>query len=233
MNTALVPAPDIHSGSRLRRTAGSMVAVVARPQTYRNIAYLLLGLPLGTAWFTVLVSGTAVGVSMLAVALAGIPILWGMWHVARALANVERGVANQLLGLGVPLEPWSDDGRGNPWRRLRSMSTDRRRWREIGFLMLRFPAGIATFTAAVTALATPLAVAYAPFAARHDGDQPFGSWSQSSRLEQICSSPWAWGLVPLGAALLLAGLHLVNALARACGRWADTSLTFEAAPPPR
>jgi hypothetical protein len=207
----------------MRRTFG----VVARPQSYRRIAYLLLGLPLGTVWFTVLVTGVSVGISMLVVALLGIPILWGMWYIVRAFANVERGTTNALLGRHVPLAPLSSSDRGNVWVRLRSMSRDRDRWRELAYLMLRFPVGIATFTVAVTAIATPFVVAYAPFSARYGGDHPFGEWSQSARLEDIASSTWAWFLIPFGAVMLIAAFHLLNALANACGRWAQSWLVVD------
>jgi hypothetical protein len=58
--------------------------VVAQPQSYRNLAYLLLGLPLGTLWFSVLVTLASVSVSMLVVALLGIPLLIGTWYAVRA-----------------------------------------------------------------------------------------------------------------------------------------------------
>jgi hypothetical protein len=194
--------------------------VVARAHSYRNIAYLLLGLPLGTLWFTFLVSGLSVGISMVVVALLGIPLLLGLWYVIRACANVERGAADRLLGGLHPLAPLVAPGHGGPWARLRSMSGERDRWREFGYLLLRFPVGVATFTIAVTALTTPLMVAYAPFEARYGGDHPFGDWAHSAAAEEIASStPWSWLLVPLGLALLFGSFHLLNALADACGRW--------------
>ncbi len=209
--------------TRIRRIFG----VAAQPQSYRNIGFLLLGLPLGTVWFTVLVTGVSVGISMLVVALLGIPVLLGMWYVMRAFANVERGTTNALLGRHLPLAPLATSYRGNVWVRLRSMSRDRDRWREVAYLMLRFPAGIATFTVAVTAIATPFVVAYAPFNARYGGDHPFGEWSQSSRLEHIASSSWAWFLIPFGAVMLIASFHLLNAVANACGRWARSWLVVD------
>jgi hypothetical protein len=194
--------------------------VVARPQSYRNIGYLLLGLPLGTIWFAVLVSGLSVGISALVVALLGIPILLGIWYASRAFANVERRTANVLLGEHLASAPMPSRARGNLWVRLRSMTRERDRWRELGYLLLRFPVGIATFTAATTALAVPGLVAYAPFTARFGGDEPFGNWSGGSRLEDVASSsPWSWFLVPLGLVMLIASFHLINVMAKACGRW--------------
>ena len=220
-NTATISSPAATGHGRpLQR----FFRVVAEGQSYRNLAYLLCGLALGTVWFSVLVTGIAVGVSMLVVALLGVPILLGMGYVTRALANVERATTNALLGTSMRLAPWGHAGAGNPWRRLGDLGSDRRRRRELGFLLLRFPIAVAGFTAAVTALATPLTIAYAPFAARFDGDEPFGDWALSERLDEVSSSPWAWGLVLLGALLLVAAVHLVNAIAQASGRWTVRSL---------
>jgi hypothetical protein len=210
-----VPPDESASPSRLRRFFG----VVARQQSYRNLAYLLLGLPLGTLWFSVLVTVASVSVSMLVVALLGVPMLLGMWYVVRAFANVERGVAIALLDERVPPAPLAAGDRGNLWVRLRAMSRDRARWRELGYLILRFPAGIATFTFAVITLTVPAIVAYTPFYARFVDDS-FGDWFWSSELQDFAGdNPWSWTLLPAGLVLVVAGFHAVNALARACGRW--------------
>jgi len=209
-----------HRSSPVRRFFG----VVSRPQTYRNIGYLLLGLPLGVTWFAVLVAGFSTAVSLLVVALLGIPMLIGLWYAAGAFANVERTAANRLLGQHLVLAPASSGVTGNLWVRLRSMSSDRGRWRELGYLMLRFPVGIATFVATVTALTIPVLVAYAPVSGRHD-DHAFGQWRFSSTLADIAtSSPWSWLLVPLGIMLMFIAVHLLNAIAAFCGRWATAWL---------
>jgi len=225
MNTT----PTIHRGITsshhdLDSPRRHIVGVVADPQSYRNLGYLLLGLPIGTLWFTVLVTALSVGFSMIVVALLGIPMLLGTWYLTRWFANAERLTANVLLGQQLAAAPMAAPAHGNPWSQLRSMSAEHDRRRELGFLMLRFPAGIATFTAAVTALAVPVVVAMAPFTARYGGEQPFGEWSHSARIEAAASSPWAWFLVPLGAVLLIGSFHLLNVLARACGRWTSAWL---------
>jgi hypothetical protein len=220
-------SPHSNQTSPMRRIFG----VITQPQSYRNIGYLLLGLPLGTVWFTALISGLSVAISMLVVALLGIPMLLGMWYLTRWFANVERSTANVLLGHDLAPAPLAAPDRGNLWVRLRSMTSDRDRWREFGFVMLRFPVGVATFIAAVTAVATPVMVAYAPFAARYGNDHPFGDWRLSSRMEDIASSsPWSWFLVPLGLTMLIVSFHLLNALASACGRWTTAWLGFDKAP---
>ena len=191
-------------------------------KTHRRVAYLLLGFPLGTAWFALLVTAVSVSLSLVVVALIGIPMLWATWLGVRACANVERYAANALLDRDVPFASMTT-GTGNVWARLRSMSRDRQRWAELRYLFLRFPAGIATFTVALTALTVPVMVAVAPIQARVDV-HPFGDWALSARMEDVATSPWSWLLVPLGALLLLGALHLLNRLADACGRWTVRSL---------
>jgi hypothetical protein len=107
------------------------------------------------------------------------------------------------------------------------MSHDRKRWRELAFLLLRFPAGIVTATVAAVALTTPVSVALAPVVARTDDTEPFGSWTYSSRIEDVAGAWWGWVLVPVGVALLIGALHATNALAGACGRWAERWLGAE------
>ena len=99
-------APDIGrptSRSPLRRP----LDLFARGATYRRLAYLLLGLPLGTIWFAVLVTCITLGLSLLVVALLGIPVLLGTWYVVRAMANMERGSARHLLDVRIPAAPVS------------------------------------------------------------------------------------------------------------------------------
>jgi hypothetical protein len=225
MNATSVAQPASRHEARADRASPvkRFFSVVVQPQSYRNLAFLLLGLPLGTIWFSVLVTGLSVSISMLVVALVGIPMLVGMWYVTRACANVERAVTASLLGESPATMPLHSSVTGNLWVRLRAMSGERVRRRELAYLLLRFPIGIATFVVAVTAIATPLLVAYAPFAARTN-DEPFGDWALSSRMEDVASSPWSWLLVPAGLALVVPAFHGLNALARACGRGASAWL---------
>lgn len=202
---------------------------VARPQSYASIAYLLLGLPLGVAWFTIIVTALSASAGLLVLALLGVPMLWASWFAVRAFANAERGVANALLGTQIPYLPFASDHRGNPWVRLRRLTREPDRRRELGYLLMRLPAGIATFATAVAALTVPVVVAYAPISARFVDDS-FGDWFWGSELHGFASSsPWSWALVPVGVAALVAAVHLLDALAVACGRWAEAWLGGTAA----
>ena len=160
--------------------------VVVQPQTYRNLAYALLGLPLGATWCTALATGAVIGTSMLTIALVGIPILLGMCHVAHWFACAERTIANHLLGTNLLPNPMAPPS-GNLWQRLRTMTTDHQRRRELGFLLARLPIGIATFALVSTLVIASSAIAYAPIHARIS-DEPFGNWSMSARFQDIASA---------------------------------------------
>ena len=215
MNTAITPrftvpthTPAAERRSPMRRFFG----VVGQAQSYRSIGYLLLGLVLATAWLTLLVTALSVSLSLVVVALLGIPLLLGTWYAVRAFANIERGLANVLLGQHLRPAPLASRHRGNVWVRLVAMSRERSRWRELAYLFVRIPVGIATFAIAMVALAVPFAVIWAPIEARRVDD--FGNWSGSTELHDVLSSPWSWGLIPLGLGLLVISIHLLNAARR-------------------
>jgi hypothetical protein len=205
--------------SPLRRFFG----VVVERRTYAALAYLLAGLPLGIAWFTLVVAGVSVGVAMLSVALLGIPVLLGLWYVSRACANVERALADLLLGCDLPMAPLLPTQGGNPWVRLRTMVGDRERWRELGYLLLRLPTGVLGAVVPIVLFTVSAYLVWAPVEARR-ADPEFGTWRFSPRVEELASSPWSWLLVPAGALALVLSLHVVNALAAAGGRWATDRL---------
>ena len=65
-------------------------------RTYGRILYLLLALPLGMVWFTVLVTAISFGFGT-AITLIGIPILIGTVWAWRWMAEVERGLIGRLV----------------------------------------------------------------------------------------------------------------------------------------
>jgi hypothetical protein len=197
--------------------------VAVKGQSYRNILHLLLGLPLGTLYFTVLVTGASVGLSLMVLALVGIPLLVGLWYVIRGVMSFERGLAMLLLGVEIAPLPAAPPVSGGLWKRFKALWSDRGTWRGIQYLLLRFPAGIATFTIAVTLTATSLAMAFAPTYVWTSDDL---TWADRT----FDPFPWSFALVPVGIVFFFVSLHVMNALAFVCGRWARGSLG-DTAPP--
>jgi hypothetical protein len=176
------------------------------------LTHNLLGLPLGVAYFTWLVTGLAVGLG-LAITLLGIPLLTLVFATVRPLLAFERGLANSMLGAEIPASRLAPAGEG-VWGRLKAYWTDGATWRGITYLLWRFPIGTATFTVAVATYASALYLIAAPIIAPF-GAIELGFWTPDSVLDAL-------PLVPAGLALLLASGWISEGMAagsRAFARW--------------
>jgi hypothetical protein len=198
------PAPDPAWRSVLRPliTSGG----------YRGLTHNLLGLPLGVAYFSWLVTALATGLGLV-VTLIGIPILTLVLATIRPLLGLERGLANSLLDARIPAAPLSPGGEGVIGR-AKAYWTDSASWRGIVYLLGRFPVGLATFTVGVTAYATALSLVAAPVLAPLDTIE-LGFWEPDTVLEGLA-------LLPLGLVLLLASAWIsegMAALSRVFARW--------------
>jgi putative sensor protein len=202
MDTAISPTPAWRS----------LVEPLVTTRAYRALTHHLLGLPLGTAYFTWFVSALALGLG-LAVTLIGIPILTLTLASVRPLLAGERALANYLLDADVPKAPLAPSGEGW-WGRFKAYWTDSASWRGMAYLFARFPIGIATFTVAVTAYAVALGLIAAPLLAPL-GALDLGFWDPSTVPEGLA-------LMPLGVVTLIAAVWISEAMAagsRALARW--------------
>jgi hypothetical protein len=176
---------------------GSSWRLALRPlitaRGWTQLTHHLLGLPLGTAYFVWLVTGLSLGLG-LAITLLGLPILTLVLANIRPLLMAERGLANALLGAHLPPVAIAPGGSG--WLgRLKAYWTDGTTWAGVGYLLLRFPVGIFTFTVAVTAYSVALFCLAAPLLA------PLGAmnwdlfWHPDTVLEGLAF--WPLGVVAL------------------------------------
>src|SRR3954452_2375556 len=155
---------------RRRLTAASLArfAGVARdPQSYRNLLYLVLALPLGMAYVAILVAGLSAGAG-LAVILVGVALLLATLFALRAMAAVERMLARRLLRIAI--HPPIEGGIDVDWpKRVQLWLRDPVTWKSLVFLLGKLPMGIVAwglisllgFSALVLALA-PVLVAFTP-----------------------------------------------------------------------
>jgi hypothetical protein len=146
---------------------------------YTALTHHLLGLPLGVAYFTWLVTGLATGLG-LAITLIGIPLLTLVFATVRPLLAAERGMSNALLGTSIESAPLSPGGQGLVGR-FKAYWTDSATWRGIAYLMARFPVGTATFTVAAATYATALYLIAAPVVAPFDAIE-LGIWEPDTVL---------------------------------------------------
>jgi hypothetical protein len=182
METTLTPDPAWRVALRPLITA----------RGWTSLTHNLLGLPLGTAYFIWLVTGLSTGLG-LAITIIGIPLLTLVLAATRPLLMLERGLANALLGTELPPVAVAPQGEG--WfGRLKAYWTDGTTWRGVGYLLARFPVGVATFTVAVTTYSVALWCLAAPLLAPLEA-MDIGFWEPNTVLEGLAFVPF--GVVAL------------------------------------
>lgn len=215
-------ADDRRRGSR--RSVGTVLAPLARGQTYRNLLYLGLAFPLGLAYWIFLSFGLAFGVVLFVVGV-GIAILLATVAGARLLARFERWLANRLLGtaLEAPADRPAADG---IWTTIKGYVDAPSTWRGLGFLGLKLWLGIVGFLL-LFFLWNSLELVTAP--ARYPTMIEFGTVNGDPVGWTIDSLPEAIGAIPIGVVLAVVILHLSNAVAYVAERIALALLDGDAA----
>jgi hypothetical protein len=183
------------------------LAPLYAPAAMRRLTYHLLGLPLGTAYFTWLVTGLSTGIG-LAITLIGIPLLTLVLASVRPLMAAERAVANALLDAELPPVPLAPPAEGGLLRRLAAYWRDRATWRGALYLLLRFPAGTAEFCVAVTAYSAALYAIFAPIIAPF-APLELGFWRVNTVYEGLALVPFGL-LALLGSAWISEGMASVS-----------------------
>ena len=174
----------------------------------RSLAFLASAIPLGTAWFVMLVTGWSLGLGLL-ITLLGIPVILVLGVAVRGAAALERRLADGLLGThlaGSARPVWT----GGPLRSLWCWLTDPAWWREQAYLLLRFVVGLPLGILALAVIGQGLQALTLPFYYYATSDQLYGAWDVNTLGEAIL-------LVPAGAILLILSVPLVTALGALSG----------------
>jgi len=131
--------------------------LTAKP--WKQTAYLLLDLPLGVAWFTLVVTGLSVGAGVLVLMFIGVAVVALTLVSMRLVSAVERGRARLLLDVDVP-DPFVPLRWQGTWKdRAKMIFADRTSWKAMAYSLLMLPVGILTFTLAVTLWSVALSMA--------------------------------------------------------------------------
>jgi hypothetical protein len=167
-----------------------------------NSIHHLMGLPLATVYFVLLITGLSVG-GGLAVIGVGVPILLATLWLVRPLGELERRLANSLLGTHIDPAPQRDRAPGAiAWAK--DLVTDPQTWRGLAYLVARLPLAIVSFSITVALLAAGIGLAAAPV--RYwTGDVDLGFGTLDSALEALA-------VAPLGVAILVAAVPVVAGL---------------------
>jgi signal transduction histidine kinase len=138
---------------------GSSIHAVVRA-TARSLAYLVCGLvagAVGLAWSL----AACVGVGLLAITHLGGPAFLGAASVTRRLADVERRRAGWLLGAPIP-SPHLPVLPGTVRERVTALMVQPATWRDLTWLVLLFPLGLAGGVAGIVLATVDLGAVLAP-----------------------------------------------------------------------
>jgi signal transduction histidine kinase len=177
---------------------------LVQARTWKETAALLVGLPLGIAWFSILVTGLSVSSGLL-ITLIGIPLLLLTVAFGRVIGAVERAKARALLGADLPAFPKQRRRAGEGWWKwaFRRMG-DGPSWRGVAYGFISFPLGIIWFVLTVTLWSVSLGAAtwwlYTPWIPESDGG-PY-RFSDHYVLE-------GWGRLGYGMGMTVVGLVLL------------------------
>ena len=209
--TAAAPAGPV--AAKPRSAAARFFGVVLDPHTYGALFYMLLSLVTGVFFFTWVVTGLSLSVSLM-ILIIGIPVLLLFLGSVRVLSLVEGRIIEALLGVRMPRRPMYTD-RSQGWlARIGAMFTDVRTWLTMLYFVLMLPLGVVYFSIATTLLSTSLALVFAPLA-DVALDQPVNLWINDVNMGD---GVWLWPLaVAAGLVLLFATLHLARAIGRLHG----------------
>jgi len=118
------------------------------------LIYNLIGFPVGLVWFVTLVVLGSLAIGLMPI-LLGVIVLTLIMRVAAGAASFERGLLESVLDHKVESatrQPRTNDI--GDW--VLGPIRDGSYWREVVFLLLRFPFGVVGFIVSVVALAFPL-----------------------------------------------------------------------------
>lgn len=182
-------------------------APVVWPGTWKRVFYLLLGFPIGLAWFVYYVTGLSMGVGLLILSIGAL-ILAAMFYAAMPLGLAERWLADLLLDADVPetgfRAPAEDEGF---WAWAKDAAKNPVVWKTHLWLLLRFPLGLASWLAVVVGLSVSMAFVFAPIVVALGGQVRLGGWYDPA------SPVEALGATAMGLVGLVITIHLLNGIA--------------------
>lgn len=236
-------------GSLPRPTLREALAVPLRPQTYRNLLFLLLAFPLGLVYFVLLAVGLSIGVG-LAITVVGIPIVVATLALATGLGAAERKLSALLLGIDIEppaASPLSLADDRSVLDRVTALVTTLRTWTAVLYLASKLLLGLVSFFLIMTLLVTAVTLLVVPFVYDQPGVYVGLALDGPTTLHPALAYGWegllvgfraaieltSWQVTTLPEALLVAGLgfglivvalNVLNGLAWLSGQYARIML---------
>jgi signal transduction histidine kinase len=156
MSVEQAAAGEPGGGARLLRVLQAPLS----PRTWTAAAYLVASMAVGVFWFVVLATGLSVGLALVIV-WVGVPVLALTMLAWRGGAWLERRWVGLTLGVRIP-DPYRPLPAGGLLARWGAMAADPATWKDLAYLVLLLPLGIAWFVVTVTLWAVALTSLTAP-----------------------------------------------------------------------
>jgi signal transduction histidine kinase len=163
--------------------------------------FLATSFPLGLLWFIVTVVGLSVGFGLLVI-WVGIPILAATFALLVWGAQVERGRLRAFLNVTIPTPYRNLPQTGNPVKRAWSYARSPQLWRDVSYLLLLFPVGIAELTLVML----PVGYLISPFVYIAGGTHQINFWTVNTMFE-------SWLAAVVGIILIVPLSALINFVA--------------------
>jgi signal transduction histidine kinase len=196
---------------------------IVDPRTYGRIGYLVLAFPLGLIEFCFLATAISFGVGT-AITLIGIPVLIFTVYAWRWLAGLERRLIGVMTGIHIPSPYRAVPAGASWWDKLKATLADPATWKDLVFLLLQFPLGIASFVIATVVLGVAIGLLWAPtyYWALDEGID-VGLFHADTLIEALA-------LMPFGALAVFIGVPALGALGRLYGLLGSVLLGSNADP---
>jgi signal transduction histidine kinase len=160
---------------RVVRGSWHPLALARSSVTWRSALYLGTSLFFGLAYFISLVVGITVSAAttIIWVGIPGLALMMVFWRFA---AMLERGLSYAAFGVRIPT-PYRPlpEGR-NPLSKLRAMVVDPATWKDLLYLGLRFPLGVAEFVVMVVVWSVTVTFIGLPVIAQAEGGVEVSFW---------------------------------------------------------
>lgn len=185
---------------------GRFFGVIIRGQTYLNILYILLALPLGVFYYVFLAGGIILGVPLVIVFI-GILVLIAVFAAWVAFIAFERQLAIWLLRVDVP--PYIPDPSSHTnW--ISGLITNRVTWTGLLFLFLKLPLGVFSLTLLVVLFSTTVSFLSAPFIYTNQTLSNLAFLPVEWTGWEVDTIYWAVLLFVIGLLMIFLSLHILN-----------------------
>ncbi|MER7825306.1 signal transduction histidine kinase [Streptomyces sp. CG 926] len=201
-----------------RGAGGGIGAVLRAPvegRTWRELGYLLIGLPLSTLYFSLAIAGVSLGAGLL-VTFLGVPVLAGVLAMCRGFGHLERARVRALLGTDIAAPAPIRAKKAGPLAAMGALLKSGSAWRHALYSVVHFPWAVFSFSLSVVLWACGWAYLLYPlwfWVFPAFTDQPGLQLFQNDDYAFYLDSPGAIALTSLiGLALTLTTPWVIRAL---------------------